>query len=194
MSNADLIFEFPEIKTSRIILRAFLISDAEPVKLLLDDKAVAATTLNIPHPYTLEDARTWIEKHNQQFEKRASLVFAICKRSDLTLIGAIELHLFTRHNNAMIGYWIGRDHWNQGFCTEAVKVLISYSFETMNLNKIYASVSTINPASKRVLEKASMVHEGHREQHIKKWGAFYDTDDFGLVRSHYFDLVKNGEY
>ncbi len=188
MLHSDHTFEFPQIKTERLLLRPFTINDAEQVRVLLDDKAVAATTLNIPHPYSLDHAQAWIMMHPSLFVKRENLIFAIEDRHKVELIGAIELRLEHPHDRATLGYWIGRRYWNQGYCTEAGKAVIRYGFEKLHLNRIHASVSSINPASRRVLEKLGLTHEGHHPQQIKKWGAYYDTDDYGIIRKRYTEL------
>ena len=56
--------EIPTLRTARLVLRAFHASDAPAVQSYASDKTIAATTLNIPHPYTLEMAEIgyWIGK------------------------------------------------------------------------------------------------------------------------------------
>lgn len=39
------------LETDRLLLRPFELSDASRVKELTGDKAIADTTLNVPHPY-----------------------------------------------------------------------------------------------------------------------------------------------
>ena len=45
----------PTLQTARLIMRPFELSDTGDIKRLAGDRAVADTTLNIPHPY--EDGR-----------------------------------------------------------------------------------------------------------------------------------------
>lgn len=46
-----------------------------------------------------------------------------------------------------LGYWIAKDHWNQGYCTEAARELIKYGFITLGLHRIFSRSFTSNPAS-----------------------------------------------
>jgi RimJ/RimL family protein N-acetyltransferase len=69
--------EFPTLQTERLILRAFQMDDAPAVDKYVSEKAIAATTLNIPHPYTLEMAKEWIGTHKEAFENGQAVRFAI---------------------------------------------------------------------------------------------------------------------
>ena len=57
-----------------------------------------------------------------------------------------------------LGYWIGESYWGMGYCTEAAKALIQFSFHTLGLKKIVAEHLTSNPASGKVMKKAGMRH------------------------------------
>ena len=45
------------------------------------------------------------------------------------LIGAMGLVIEQAHDRAEIGYWIARDHWNNGYASEAARAVIRYGFE-----------------------------------------------------------------
>ena len=86
--------------------------------------------------------------------------FAIA--SEHEAIGGIGLEIQEdeRRLSAELGYWLGEPFWGQGIATMAVQALTAYGFENFTLNRIYAYVYEINPASARVLEKAGYTREG----------------------------------
>ena len=174
--------EQPILETERLILRPFELADAKEVQRLAGAREIAATTLNIPHPYEDGMAEEWIGTHQETFEQGRGVSFAITTRGDGRLIGAISLMGIRPGHQAELGYWIGEPHWNQGFCTEAARAVVGYGFRVLGLNRIHACHLTRNPASGRVMQKLGMVHEGRRRQHVEKWGAFEDLELYGMLR------------
>ena len=59
------------------VLRPFRTADADEVQRLAGDRAVADTTLNIPHPYEDGMAEKWISNHRDWFERGEQAVFAV---------------------------------------------------------------------------------------------------------------------
>ncbi len=168
------------------MLRPFTVADAPIVQQLAGDRDIASTTLNIPHPYEVGMAEGWIGTHWQQFERGELVSFAIVLQTDGALIGAISLmNINQQHENAELGYWIGKPYWNNGYCTEAARAIMQYGFGALGLNRIYACYLSRNPASGRVMEKISMVHEGCHRQHTKKWGVFEDLEMYAILKAEY---------
>jgi len=178
----------PTLETERLILRPFDLSDAPRVQLLAGDRAVAATTKNIPHPYEDGMAEQWIGSHQERFERGQEVVFAITRKDGGELIGAIGLTLKLAQDNAELGYWIGKPYWGRGYCTEAASAVLRYAFTELRLNRVHAHHFSNNPASGRVMKKIGMRHEGRLRQHVKKWGEFYDVEAYGILRS---DLAES---
>ena len=143
----------PQITTKRLLLRSLEMSDGPQIKNLAGDKAIADMTLNIPHPYEEGVAEKWIEWYQEKFEAGESLTCAIVLKSTQKLIGVIELKIEKKFNNAELGYWVTKEYWNKGYCTEAAEAMLKYGFETLNLHRIYASYFSRNPASGKVMEK-----------------------------------------
>ncbi|MES0343707.1 MAG: GNAT family N-acetyltransferase [Anaerolineales bacterium] len=175
--------EFPTLQTERLILRAFQMDDAPAVEKYVAEEAIAATTLNIPHPYTLDMAEEWIGTHKEAFENGQAVRFAITLGDRGKLLGAIGLEITAAHERAEIGYWIGKPHWGKGYCTEAAIAVLQHGFDSLGLERIFATHFRKNPASGRVMQKAGMEHEGRLRHHIKKWGEFEDLEMYSILRS-----------
>lgn len=178
--------EHPTIKTERLILRPFTLADAPEVQRLVGERDIASTTMHIPHPYEDGMAEEWIAAYQERFDRGEQVRFAITHREQDYLIGAIDLFAIdSQHDKAELGYWIGKPYWNQGYCTEAASALLKYGFETLELNRIYATHFSRNPASGRVMQKVGMKHEGCLRQYAKKWGIYEDFETYGILRSEY---------
>jgi len=171
------------LETDRLILRPFVLADAAAVQRLAGDRAIADTTKTVPHPYADGLAEQWIATHQGIFDQGKGVTFAIVLKSDQTLVGAISLMGMTTGHQAELGYWIGQAHWGRGFCTEAGRAVLRFGFEVLGLNRIHACHFSRNPASGRVMVNLGMTHEGHRRQHVRKWGKFEDDEIYGILKS-----------
>jgi RimJ/RimL family protein N-acetyltransferase len=177
--------ERPILETPRLILRPFTLSDARDVQHLAGDREIASTTLNVPHPYEDGMAEQWIGTHQEKYERGELVNFAIVRRADNALLGAIGLRITQQHAHAELGYWLGKPYWNAGYCTEAAHVVVAYGFERLGLQRIHASHMTRNPASGRVMQKLGMRYEGCLRQHVNKWEVFEDLALYGILQSEY---------
>jgi [ribosomal protein S5]-alanine N-acetyltransferase len=172
----------PSIPTARLLLRALDLSDAPRIAELAGDREIASTTLLIPHPYTLADAERWLSAQQAQTASPDHLNWGVCLREG-PLIGAIGLVLKREHDRAEMGYWIGKEWWGHGYATEAARAVVGFAFERLRLNRVCAYHYARNPASGRVLEKVGMLPEGVQRGHIKKWGAYEDCVQYGVLKS-----------
>jgi ribosomal-protein-alanine N-acetyltransferase len=175
----------PILETERLLLRPFRLDDAPDVKRLAGAREVATTTLRIPHPYPDGAAEMWIGGHQAGFERGESVDFAVVRREDGALVGAVGLELRREHDRAELGYWIGVPFWNRGYATEAASAVLAYAFESLELNRVFACHFANNPASGRVLQKIGMTHEGTRRAHTLKWGEYLDDEAYGILRTEW---------
>ncbi len=169
--------------TQRLVMRPFENSDAELVEILLNDKEIASNSRSIDYPYPAGDALKWIARHQIMWNNGDSYNFAIRLNASDQLIGSIGLDANKLDHSAELGYWLGREFWNCGFCTEAAKRVVEFGFETIGLHRITSHHFARNPASGRVLEKAGMTKEGRLRSHVRKWGVFEDVVLYGMLAS-----------
>jgi RimJ/RimL family protein N-acetyltransferase len=174
----------PTLQTGRLLLRAYVLDDAPELARLAGAREVAATTLRIPHPYSVAEAEAFIQSQGANEDVRLAIVL----RENSALLGGIGLRLQKEHRRAELGYWIGVPYWGKGYATEAARAVLRYGFEGLKLHRIRASHFTNNTASGRVLRKIGMKHEGRLPQHILKWGSYVDLELYGMLAG---DLVAS---
>jgi RimJ/RimL family protein N-acetyltransferase len=171
----------PKLETPRLRLRPFTASDVPEIARLAGRAEIAATTLFVPHPYAESDAEAWLATHGPSAADGTGFTFAITTRDD-RLVGAVALHPVPRHRRAELGYWIGVEHWGQGYATEAAAAVLGFGFETLGLNRIEAHAFPENPASARVLEKLGFRLEGLLRHHVVKDGLPRDGLFYSILR------------
>ena len=173
----------PTLRTERLILRPFSLLDAPEVIRFAGDHRVYQTTLFIPHPYGEGTAESWISTHQAAFYEERGAVFAICLSKTGLLVGAISLQRASPFNRAELGYWIGPEYWNRGYCTEAVKAVVGYGFGELGYHKISGRHFEGNPSSGRVMQKAGMEREGVLRDEVIKDGRFVTVMVYGILAS-----------
>ena len=169
MPADDWKLELPQLRTPRLLLRAFELSDGPRVRELAGDAAIADTTIHVPHPYPEGAAEAWIATHAEQRRNGRSVNFAVCLRDETdgndaqaVLVGAMGLGVNGNLKAAELGYWIGVPYHNRGIASEATRVVLAFGFREIGLHRIFAHHLTRNPASGRVMQKAGMRSEGIR--------------------------------
>lgn len=144
------------IETERLILRPFKQSD-------LDDFYEYASVEGVG------EMAGW--KHHENKEKSQSILdlfinedktFAIVLKENNKVIGSLgveeygmeqALSEFFDYQGREIGYVLSKDYWGKGLMPEAVKAVINYLFNELNLDFLTCGYYDFNNQSKRVQEK-----------------------------------------
>lgn len=116
------------------------------------------------------------------FENKNQYIFGIENKESGKFIGGIDLFIEQKFDRAEVGYWIGKQFWNNGYCSEALTAIINFGFEQLALNKIFGMHIFENPASGKVMEKCGMKKEGELIEHIKKGNKYFGYMQYGITR------------
>lgn len=136
-------------------------------------------TLNIPYPYTREDAVYFYSAVVQSDKTRT---MGICFEDNSELIGVIGIQLDSNKDwVGEIGYWIGKEFRNKGYMTLALKKFIHFCFHNLKLIRICAAHNTNNPASGRVMQKAGMQLEGTFKCFQRKNDLYIDLVYYSII-------------
>ncbi|MFP6741693.1 MAG: GNAT family N-acetyltransferase [Alphaproteobacteria bacterium] len=175
------------LSTARLIMRLPEASDASAVAGLANDVAVTRYTARMPHTYGLDDACDFIKVARAGAGEGTSTPFFIQLKDGGALIGGIGLELGSKQGSAEIGYWLGRDYWNQGYTTEALAAVVDFGFDELKLSVVRGNVVPENTASVRVMEKLGMTVVGHEISPAPARAADQNVDIYEMTRHEWFN-------
>jgi ribosomal-protein-alanine N-acetyltransferase len=181
----DVPHDLSELRTPRLVLRAFRPSDAKDVQRYAGDYDVARMTSTIPFPYEDGMAEAWIATHPTERAEQDTLTWAVERQDEAGIIGAASLTVHTSTESAELGYWIAKPQWGHGFATETAITLVAFGFNELELHRVFARHMTINPASGRVMQKAGMTFEGIRRHDMLRFGEWRDVAFYSILESEY---------
>jgi RimJ/RimL family protein N-acetyltransferase len=149
------------METDRIILRPWRDSDAEVLYRWASDPDVGPRAGWAPHKSVEESLEIIRTVFNDAFH-----TWAIELKATGEAIGAMgygpscECNLPVREGEPLIGYWVAKPYWNQGICTEALRLMLDHIRETTDIQSLISGHFVDNPASGRVMEKCGFVPTG----------------------------------
>ncbi|NJN16857.1 MAG: GNAT family N-acetyltransferase [Oscillochloris sp.] len=112
--------------------------------------------------------------------------FAVARAVDNLLIGDVYFKLLDHdRRQAEIGYTLARIHQGNGYASEAVRGVLRYAFERLELHRVIALVDCANHASVALLERVAMRREAHFLQHWWSHGAYRDEYQYALLHSEW---------
>ncbi|MBE6051446.1 MAG: GNAT family N-acetyltransferase [Clostridium sp.] len=144
----------------RIYLDAMNQNDAETlVAWSRDSEYLRNLDTDIARPRSVEFYEESIQSSNSDSDM---IELGIRTLEDDVLIGFVALHSFEWNNRtACVSIGIGdKNYRNNGYGTEAVKLILKYAFNELNLNRVGLDVIGNNKAAIRCYEKAGFKTEG----------------------------------
>ncbi|KNY25860.1 GNAT family N-acetyltransferase [Pseudobacteroides cellulosolvens] len=170
------------IETERLILRRFNMSDAEDMynNWANDDRVTKFLTW--PAHSNVDISREVLRSWTNDYSNEKFYQWCIELKEINQAIGSISvIHLSEEVNYVEIGYCIGYNFWNKGITSEALKAIIKFFFNDVQVNRIEARHDTKNPKSGKVMEKCGLVYEGTRIQADKNNTGICDIALYGLI-------------
>lgn len=172
-----------ELKTERLLLRPFRLTDAKDVfAYAKDPEWFLYLGRRIPSPYLRRDADEYVAKRILA-PWDTNPTFAIVLES--SVIGGIGLRIRDSHDIAELGYGIARIHWGKGLTTEAAQAVVDWVFSNRKLAKVFAMADLPNIGSWRVMEKLGMTREGMLRREGIVRGQPVDDLYYGLLREEW---------
>jgi RimJ/RimL family protein N-acetyltransferase len=141
--------------------------------------------------YSVQKITEWIQK-DQEKDTPAFYFLSIRTLEDDRLIGFTGLDGDAFPNgDTFVGIGIGeRDFWSKGYGTDAMKVILRYAFQELNLRRVSLTTFEFNPRAVRSYEKAGFVHEGQARRFLLREGRRWDLLFMGILREEW--LARNG--
>lgn len=143
----------------------------------------------VEHTKEVKDTEEFTRKSLEQNEKGKQLGTTIFQGERIVgKIGFVELN--HKYKNGEIGYWLSAEHQGKGIMTQAVKVLMKYGFEELDLNRIVIGAIAENWPSRNIPERLGFQLEGtFREDRFYK-DQFWDTVIYGKLKREWEEENK----
>lgn len=172
-----------KLKTKRLIILPISLSDVENIHELHSlPETDQFNTLGIPENIeeTKAIVKEWIQKN--QNGSSQNFVFKIALAESNEFIGLIALNLGKpKHKIAEIWFKLHKEYWGNGYATEALRIIIEFGFNELQLHRIEAGCAVENKASIRVLEKVGMTKEGRKRKVLPLKDGWSDNFEFAIL-------------
>ena len=167
---------FPILTTERLTLRQLVSNDEQEIFTLRSDSEINKY-LDRQISNTIDDARNFINKVNENITKNVSLYWAIALGDRNIPVGTICLFGFSdEHSKCEIGYELLTNFQRQGIMKEAAEKVIDYAFNTIKVQKIEAFFHRDNQSSIKLLEKFSFKNSNEPDKTNPELICFYLTN------------------
>ena len=148
---------FPNLETSRLVLRQIKLEDEAEIFILRSDARVNEF-LARERACSIEDARNFINMINAKIRNNETVMWAITTKNSSKLIGTIVYWNISKENStAEIGYELNPDFQGKGIMQEAISKVIDFGFENMEIQIIEAYTTADNRKSIKLLEKNGFI-------------------------------------
>ena len=170
------------LETERLTLRRPTLADVKAIARLANDRRIAENTRRLPHPYSQDHA---IEFVRAMATDARETVFLI--ENNHTPLGVVGID-WREPDAPELGYWLGVEHWGQGFATEAARAVIDFTFEEFAVEHLISGARVGNPSSRNILEKCGFQWSGVELHRFEALSSSTPVDRFRLSRSVWSSL------
>lgn len=138
-------------------------------------------------PLSLAEEENWYAGMLERPGDEHPLMIEVISEDGWVPIGNCGLfNIDWRIRVAEFGIFIGaKQYWNQGYGTDATRLILQHAFETLNLNRVFLRVYDNNPRAVRAYEKAGYVIEGRLRQAHYDEASYCDIILMSVLRSEW---------
>ena len=172
------------LETERLVLRQFVIEDSAAMYRNWASDHEVTKYLTWPAHSNQEISKKVIENWMNSYTDEKTYEWAIELKEIREPIGSISVVQINEDISVMqIGYCIGKTWWKQGITSEALKAVIDFLFDTVDVNRIEARHDPNNPNSGKVMKKCGMKYEGTLRSSDRNNQGICDVCYYGILRS-----------
>jgi RimJ/RimL family protein N-acetyltransferase len=181
--SSPLAFPSPPLADAVVALRPWREADVERGLMLFTDALVQRFSWTEARPYTVDDARAYLEGIEAGRRAGRALELAVTEPGDEeAVLGCVSLFdVDPVDARAATGYWLAAHARGRGAATHAVRLLTGWAFATLGLHRIQLTCAPDNAASQAVAERCGFTREGVLRSHMAFKGGRRDTVVYGLV-------------
>ena len=181
-----------KLETERLILRKSTLKDASSMFKNWGSDPLVTRYVTWKTHETIEDSLEYLKYIQKEYQEGNAYHWLIVLKENNTPIGTIDVVRILTDGVVEIGYNIGSPWWGKGYTTEALKKVIEFLFEKVDVDTICARHLVENPASGKVMQKSGLKFEGIlRQREICHYtNTLMDVAYYSILKSEYFQNKK----
>ena len=132
----------------------------------------------------LDEVHRWIEEALVEREADRRIPFVVEQSNDGLVVGSTSFRdLDLRNAKVEIGStWFSRSSWGTGANLESKLLLMTYAFESLNLERVFIRADELNLRAQRAHEKLGAVKEGvHRHEVLRRDGSWCNSIHYSIL-------------
>ena len=115
-------------------------------------------------------------------------------KSNKKIIGTAGFVGWDREKKEMeVGYALAQNYWGKGIVTEAIKEVVKFGFEQLELSSITSRCKPVNIGSYRVLEKSGFIFDGIIKDQLLVKGKLEDMRMYSFTSKNYFLMMGSNQ-
>lgn len=175
----------PTLQTSHLTLRKMMVSDAMDMFAYAQNEEVTKYLTWKAHTDVMY-TREYLQYIGTHYAIGDFFDWAVVLTEEDRMIGTCGFTRFDYANNiGEVGYVLNPEYWGRGIAVEAVREVMRFGFETLQLHRIEAKFIEGNTASLRVMEKTGMRFEGYHRDSMLIKGTYRTIGVCGILREEY---------
>lgn len=182
---------FKKLVGDRIYLSPINGEDIELFVKWLNDFEITDYLGRSGNSITIEDEKEYMENIRNS---KDAVQFAIVTLEENKLLGIVSLERIDNINRyATLGIFIGeKDYFSKGYGSEAIKLMLDYGFNYLNLHSINLNVMEFNHRAIRCYEKCGFKECGRRRKCKFINGKYYDSVCMDILVDEFQEsFIKN---
>ncbi|RPE00904.1 N-acetyltransferase [Aureibaculum marinum] len=133
-------------------------------------------------PYSKHVLRLYLENAHLDIYEAKQLRLVIAESKSQKPIGLIDLFDYNpKHKRAGVGILLIEGEQQKGYGSEALKLLIEYSFRHLNIHQLFANITMDNEKSLNLFKKHNFIEVGVKKDWIFIEGKYKDEGLFQLI-------------
>lgn len=176
-----------KLETERLVLQKLRYEDADEIFYTYASKPEATRFVGWKTHQSTSDTISYLHYTLNLWKKQVEFSYSIRQKGSNRLVGS--LGIINQEGNIHFGYIFSPTQWNQGFATEAVKVILQELISKPGIIKIETFVDTENLNSIRVLEKC-----GLQKVELRKNGFRFPNQDDQWKDCYLFSLPLHADH
>ncbi len=148
------------IETDRLLLRQWTQEDKEPFARLNSDPEVMRY---FPRPHTVDESNRTVDNLSRLIGQQGWGIYAVEEQQTGSFVGFAGLNCPTWKAHftpcTEIGWRLAKEHWGNGYATEAALACIRFSRENLDIDEIVSFTSALNLPSIAVMERIGMARD-----------------------------------